>query len=1229
MKDIKKEFFASTWSINNRTTIFILTIAITLVGIATYIGLPKESFPEIVIPKIFVHTMYPGTSPSNMENLVTKPLEKRFKSIAGVKKVTSVSYQDISMITVEFNTDVEIPLAKQKVKDEVDKAKSDLPAELPDDPTVMDVNLSELPIMFVNISGDFDLNKLKGYADDLKDRIESLKEITKVDIIGALDREIQVNVDMYKMEAAQISLSDIEWAIGYENLTISGGTVKMDNMRRTINIKKEFKSAEEIENLIVKSPTGAPIYLKDIADVKDTFEEQKSYARLDSKNVITLSVVKRSGENLIEASDKIRDIIKEMEGDKFPKDLNIVITGDQSDQTRITLHDLINTIVIGFILVTIILMFFMGATNAIFVALSVPLSMFIAFMVLDAFGLSMNMIVLFGFLLALGIVVDDAIVVIENTHRIFDNGKRNIIEAAKMAAGEVFVPVLAGTLTTLAPFIPLLAWDGIIGEFMFFLPTTLIITLTASLIVAYIINPVFAVAFMKPHKTDEEQGKSKWTKGAKVTAIIFVSVAALFYIGGNIGMGNFALTLLLINLLYRFVLEGWIKKFQHNVWPRVINRYGKVLKWCLARPWKMMVGTVVLFVFSLGFFILRGPDVVFFPQGDPNFTYVYVGLPVGTDQAYTNEAMKEVEKKVHEAIQNDSDIVSSVITNVTVGVTDPADEDQGTYPNKGRIAVAYKTFSERKGKSSKKVLERIEEAVKSIPAAEISVAQEQAGPPVPKPISIEITGENLDDLVKSSLDLKRYLDSVKVEGVQELKSDFQNNKPEIVFDINRERANREGISTGQIGNAIRSAVFGLYRTSKFRDQDDEYPIQIRYKEEQRNNIDALKNLKITYRDMAMGGQIRQVPLSSFADIRYENAYGSIKRKNQKRIITLSSNVGSGFNPNDVVAKVQKVINTYKADEGVSIVMAGEQEEQKETATFLGWALMASFGLIIVILVFQFNSVLKSLLIFSEIFLSIIGVLLGVALFKMDMSIVMTGVGIIALAGIVVRNGILLVEFADLMMEQGLSVYDAIIEAGRTRMTPVLLTASATILGLIPLAVGLNIDFVTLFTEFNPHLYFGGDSVAFWGPLSWTMIFGLGFATFLTLLLVPVMYILREDVKAALRQIKFMFKSPFWFKGRIRRTEYMLTLIAGIILLLIINIVAPIILGLVLIVFIWILIMQGTKRIHDLNKSGWYQLIPFYIVWLMFAKGNAGENNFGADPKPTIVEQEAKSHEAIQ
>jgi multidrug efflux pump subunit AcrB len=779
--------------------------------------------------------------------------------------------------------------------------------------------------------------------------------------------------------------------------------------------------------------------------------------------------------------------------------------------------------VIGFILVTIILMFFMGATNAIFVAMSVPLSMFLAFLIMPTIGFTLNMIVLFAFLLALGIVVDDAIVVIENTHRIFQNGKRSIAQAAKMAAGEVFVPVLAGTLTTLAPFIPLAFWKGVIGKFMFFLPITLIITLTASLLVAYIISPVFAVAFMKPHTSPPaplpgERGnslRSKWTKGAKITSVIMGALALLFYTGKNFGMGNFILLLLGLNMLYRFVMESWVKSFQTKVWPAFTEKYKDLLAWCLKYPGGTLGITFGIFIFSIGLMFVRSPKVVFFPKSDPNFVFVYLSLPIGTDPAYTNNVLKDVEKRVNNVLYpggKANPLISSVISNVTIGVTDPQDEDQGQYPNKGKVQISFVPFSERNGASTLPYLDNVRNAVKGIPGAEITVDQEKAGPPTAKPISIQITGDDLTDLMKTSKSLKYYLDSLHVDGVEELKSDFQDNKPEIVFDINRERANREGISMGQIGSEIRKAVFGLDRTSKFRDVEDEYPIQIRYQKDQRNNIDALKNLTFVYRDMAMGGQIRQVPLSAFADIRYENTYGGIKRKNQKRIITLSSNVLTNFNPNEVVAHVQKEVNKFKQPEGVSIVMGGEQEEQKETGAFLGMALLASIGLIILILVLQFNSVGKPLIILTEISFSIIGVFLGVAIFKMDMSIIMTGIGIVALAGIVVRNGILLVEFTDLLRGQGMPLREAIIEAGKTRMTPVILTASATMLGLIPLAVGLNIDFVTLFTELNPHIFFGGDSVAFWGPLSWTMIFGLSFATFLTLILVPVMYLLGFNLK---------------------------------------------------------------------------------------------------------------------
>ncbi len=1110
MKDLDKEFGPSSWAIENKTAIYVLTFMLLVAGYFAYKSLPKENFPEISIPKIFVQTVYPGTSPGNMENLVTKQLEKQIRSTQGLKKVTSNSYQDFSIITAEFNANVDIVVAKQRIKDAVDKAKTDLPTDLPDEPVVMDINLSDLPIMFLNISGDYDLKTIKGYADDLQDRIEALTEISGVDIVGALDPEMQINVDMNKMAAAKISFMDIQNAIGYENISASGGTVPIDGVRRTLNIKKEYKSAEEISNTVIKTPIGGSVYLRDIAEVVDGFKEQESFARLYGKNVITLNVKKRSGENLIEASDKIREIIAEMKETQFPKGLEIVATGDQSDKTRVTLHDLINTIVIGFILVTLILMFFMGITNALFVAMSVPLSMCVAFLIMPTLGFTMNMIVLFSFLLALGIVVDDAIVVIENTHRIFDNGKVKIKHAAKMAAGEIFMPVFSGTMTTLAPFVPLAFWPGVIGEFMFFLPITLIITLLASLVVAYIINPVFAVDFMESHDADEVY-KPTFDKKVKKTLMYLGIVAVIAYFI-NFGFGNFVVILALFYLLQHFVLEKVIRRFQNNTWPRVQARYGRFLDWALHRPYTILGSTLGLLIFSVVLTGIFPPKFVFFPSSDPNFVYVYTSLPVGTDQAYTNEVTKKIEKRVTAVVDSlGSQNVSSIISNVTVGVTDPQDEDQGNYPNKSKVTVAFKEFGERTGKSSTEYLSAIRSAIKGIPGAEISVTQEQSGPPTAKPISIEITGDDLDSLVTTSERLKSFLVSKQIGGIEELKSDFQNNKPEIIFDINRERANRQGIATQSVVYNLRTALFGM-EVSKFRDLDEDYKINVRAKEDQRNSLDALRNIQITFRDMAMGGAIRQVPISSFVDIHYVNTYGGIKRKQGKRIVILSSNVLSDFNPGEVNKNIENALNDFNSPGDVMIKMGGAQEEQEETSAFLGLALGVAFFLILIILVIQFNSIGKPLIILSEILFSIIGVLLGITIFQMEMSVVMMGIGIVALAGIVVRNGILLVEFADLMIEQGMTPYDAILEAGRTRMTPVILTATATMLGLVPLAVGLNLDFTLLLTTGNPHLYFGGDNVAFWGPLSWTMIFGLSFATFLTLILVPSMYLIRSKIK---------------------------------------------------------------------------------------------------------------------
>ena len=617
---------------------------------------------------------------------------------------------------------------------------------------------------------------------------------------------------------------------------------------------------------------------------------------------------------------------------------------------------------------------------------------------------------------------------------------------------------------------------------------------------------------MKRHDHEDEQ-VGKITKGFKVTSVIFAGIAIVSYLI-NFGLGNFIVFLYLLYVLHHFLITRAISHFQTSFWPGVQEFYKKTITWCLYRyrPIWILVSTVFLFIFSLVFTAIRQPPVVFFPNGEPNFIYAYIRMPIGTHQNVTDSITSVVENRIIDVLGEKNPIVESVISNIAIGASEnPFDVGGQVSPHLGKVSIAFVKFAERDGQSTKEYLQKIRDAVKNIKGAEISVDQEQNGPPTGKPINIEVAADDFDLLVKTANEVHRYLNQQQVPGVEELKSDFQADKPEILINIDREKANREGIATADIGRALATAVYG-YEVSKFRDENDDYPIQLRIKKEQRDDVNALLNIPIIYRDMAAGGVVRQVPLSAVAKAEFTNSYAGIKRIDQKRVVTLSSNVLGDYNANEVVADITTRLQDFAAPDGVTIRMTGEQEDQKETSDFLGVAFGLAFALMFMILVIQFNSVSKPVIILAEIVFSIIGVLIGFSLFKMEISIVMTGVGIMALAGLVVRNGILLVEFTELLREQGMELYEAIIEAAKTRMTPVLLTTFAATMGLIPLAVGLNIDFVTLFTELNPHLYFGGDNVAFWGPLSWTMIFGLMFGTFLTLVLVPVLYLLIAKLK---------------------------------------------------------------------------------------------------------------------
>ena len=907
-------------------------------------------------------------------------------------------------------------------------------------------------------------------------------------------------------------------------------------MKRNLQLKGQFHTAYDIEAVIVRNTSGNPIYLKDIATIKDTTKNVESFARLDGKNVVTLNIVKRSGENLIETSDAVQKMVTESRGVIFPENLNAVVTGDQSVKTKASFNELVNSIIIGFILVLIVLMFFMGVTNAFFVALSVPLSMFLAFVFLPGADLivgthvTLNFMVLFALLFGLGIIVDDAIVVIENTHRIFVNGKGKIPinTATKMAAGEVFVPVLAGTLTTLAPFFPLLFWPGIIGRFMVYLPTMLIFTLAASLLVAFIMNPIFAVDFMN-HPEGEPEKKSAIFKKPFFWVIIALGILLDFM--GAPFLGNLLIFFMILMVLHRYVIEDAIHKFQNKVLPWIMSHYENLIRWSLKgwRPVHLLLGTVVLLILSVFIFrisVLSGRiGIAFFPKGDPNQIYVYLKLPVGTSVQYTDSIVKTLEAKVNKVLEIDNasgkknPIVESVISNVAIGASDPSSGDRSTRSELGRVQVSFVEYEKRHGKSSKPYLDQIRAAISGIPGAEISVDQESGGPPTDPPVNIEIASEDFDNLVKTSVNLKNYLDSIQVPGVEELKMDVDLNNPEITLTVDRQRALIEGVSSAQVGLEIRTALFGK-EISKIKEGKDEYKIQLRNNELQRKSLSELLNMRISFRDFAGGGQVKNIPISALVKVEPTSTFGSVKRKNQKRLIQLRSNVltTQGFNATAVNQVIAGHLASFsKKDDGVTIKQTGEGEQQAETGAFLGKALFIALGLILLTLVLQFNSVSKSVIILTEIVFSVIGVLLGFSIFGMEASVLMTGLGIVGLAGIVVKNGILVIEFAEELRSRGMKTREAVVQAGKTRIIPVLLTALAAILAFIPIAVGFNINFVTLFSELNPHIFFGGDNVAFWKPLSWTIIFGLAFAFFMTLIIVPAMYLIAERLRRPMRR----------------------------------------------------------------------------------------------------------------
>ena len=1111
---IVREFKLTSLALRNRNTIFLLTIVIAVFGIVTYNKLPKELFPELVIPTILIQTPYPGNSPLDIENLITRPIEKDVETVNGIKELSSNSIQDASLVIVEFNTNVDIDDALQDVKDAVDKAKSELPNDLITDPMVMDIDVSEFPIININLSGDFSIEELKEYAEYLEDRIETITEISKVNIKGIDEKEIKINVDLHRMEAYELVFFDIESAIIAENISISGGEIRLGQTRRSIRTIGEFESVSEIEDIIVKQDNQNIVFLKDVADVIDGYAEATNFARLDKEPVVSLQVVKKSGENLLSATEQIFQIMNEAQASgAIPANMSVSYSNDQSEMIRLQLNNLENSMIMGVILVVLVLFYFLGARNALFVGLAIPMSMFTSFMILGFIGFKINMIVLFALILALGMLVDNAIVVVENIYRFVDRGYKPL-EAARQAVGEIAVPIIASTATTLAAFLPLAFWGGITGEFMKYLPITLIIVLGSSLFVALVIIPVFSATLIKYGENRKDNKPNK--KRSLIIVGVMTLLAVLLYVSRNFYMANllaiFSL-IVLLNTFYFYKVENW---FQDVFLVFLENFYLKVLLYALKdkNPRRFFVGTIILMIGTIILFFVRQPNINYFPVNDPSYINIIAELPIGTDIVTTDSVMRIFEQDVDEILKERSKIVESVLTTVGTGSAD--EFSTSDEPNKGLITVSFLDFHEREGINTEIIMQDLSEGlIGKYPGVQLSFEKNSMGPPTGKAISIEISGKNFEELITLTDSIEIFINQANIPGIEGLKMDLDVGKPEVIVSIDRDKARRFGLSTMEIASTLRTALFGK-EISDFKVGEEEYPIQLRLKDEYRYNMGSLMNQRISFWDE---GNLIQLPISAVADLKYSTTYGAVNRKDMNRVITLYSNIVAGYNGTRINTQLQELLAGFSTPEGYQIEFTGEQEEQMESMQFLSRALLIAVALILIILVTQFNSLIRPLIIIASVIFSTIGVFGGISTFKMDFVVVMTGIGIVSLAGIVVNNAIVLIDYIELLkarkrkdlgLEEGTMLpvnhaTECVVTAGKTRLRPVLLTAITTVLGLLPLAVGMNINFNTMLSEFDPQLYFGGDMVAFWGPISWTVIFGLTFATFLTLVIVPVMY----------------------------------------------------------------------------------------------------------------------------
>ena len=1144
-----REFGLSSVAVNNRKTVYLIITLFLIGGISAYNNMPRESFPQIQVPEIYVNVPYPGNSPEIITDKIIKPFEKELNKLKGVEKINSTAIQDFGIVKIEFDFGITPKEAKRAVEEALSDARSTktFAQDLPVEPTIQEIDVNEFPIININLSGEYPVDVLKEKADLIKDKLESISEINSVDIRGVQQKKLKIEIRKYDAESKMVSFSDIESAIQSENTTVGAGNLKIDGIDNFMIIDGKFKNLNELNSLVVKHEDNDNVYLRDVANVSFSDADTTSYARQNGQPVVMLDVKKRAGANIINAIDKLKMQVVDLQ-EKFPKDMNLTYTNDQSIMIRSQVSNLENSIVFGVILVVFVLLFFLGLRNALFVGIAIPFSMFLSFIILNSAGVSLNIMVLFSLVLALGMLVDNGIVVVENVYRLMAEGL-SAIEATKKGVGEVAWPIIASTATTLAAFVPLALWPGIIGEFMQYLPITLMIVLGSSLFVALVITPVLLAVLMKT-KNEERDPK----KIIKLFVGVLVLGGVLSFLGKN-AFGNFLIIVSFLILINGFFLSPATIWFQTNFLPNLESGYQKFLKWVLhkKRPIWIIVGTFFTLFMS---FVLTGlfpPKVLFFPENQPNYINVFVELPVGTNIAKTNATTIAVKAKINKVLSlpiskkdslsylkaSDVEIVKgkkvktlfveSVIEQVGKGTSDPnSGPSFGETPHKARITVSFCEFSHRKGLNTSDVKRLIEKALIGNFHADITIVvdKEQSGPPQKPPVNIEVTGsENYEELTQKAESLQQYLINKNISGLQKLKLDVEVNKAEIQIEINREYAKRVGLSTGQIAQSIRTSLFGK-DVSTYNYQEEDYDINIRFSENDRLNVSSILEQKVMF--MNNRGVKLSIPISSVVkNIKVINKHAAVVRKNQNNTVTVFSGVQEGYNANEIIAEVKGYLEEFNSSkegdafkrDGYKYKFTGQMEDQEKELAFLSGALLLAVFLILLILVTQFNAFSSPIIILSSVVLSLAGVFLGIVISRNDFVIIMTMIGIISLAGIVVNNAIVLVDYTNLIRKRKREELDidnltlisnedfknSVIEGGKTRLRPVLLTAITTILGLFPLASGLNINFFTLVSDWDPQIFFGGDNVIFFKPMSLAIIYGLTFATFLTLVVVPIMY----------------------------------------------------------------------------------------------------------------------------